>query len=176
MNVELRELLSDCRRFLREDAICNASELLAERIDAALQHFSASGEITFPPVTQEQIDKWLGLVWTIRPDETWTGYKVAKDGHEWQWTIWKGPPQFQGWHCGRCLRFGGNGVNAGPGLPPCEPHRAGDECPTCGCTNPAHHPAVQAGGEVHLCENPWHRPTAAEIRARESHREGTENG
>jgi hypothetical protein len=42
------------------------------------------------------------------------------------------------------------------------------ECPTCGGTNPAWHPAVQAGGEVHLCEDSWHQPTAAEIREREA--------
>lgn len=43
----------------------------------------------------------------------------------------------------------------------------GAHCPTCDSPNPAHHPAVQFEGEVHLCENPWHQPTAAEIRARE---------
>lgn len=41
------------------------------------------------------------------------------------------------------------------------------ECPTCGGTNPAWHPAVQSGGEVHLCEDGWHKPTAAEIRERD---------
>jgi hypothetical protein len=42
------------------------------------------------------------------------------------------------------------------------------QCPTCACTDPTHHPAVQEGGEVQLCENAWHQPTAAEIRAREA--------
>lgn len=48
---------------------------------------------------------------------------------------------------------------------PAEPAR---ECPSCGSTNPRHHPATSIGGEVSLCHNNWHSPTAAEIRAKEA--------
>jgi hypothetical protein len=40
-------------------------------------------------------------------------------------------------------------------------------CPTCEGTNPAHHPATSVGGEVFLCRDPWHQPTADEIEAKE---------
>jgi hypothetical protein len=43
-----------------------------------------------------------------------------------------------------------------------------NECPTCGSPYPHHHPAVQHEGEVHLCYDPWHKPTAQEILAREA--------
>lgn len=42
-----------------------------------------------------------------------------------------------------------------------------NKCPTCDSPNPLHHPAVQFEGEVQLCRNPWHKPTAAEILAKE---------
>jgi len=34
-----------------------------------------------------------------------------------------------------------------------------NKCPTCQSPNPKHHPAVQWGGEVHLCRDQWHKPT-----------------
>ena len=40
------------------------------------------------------------------------------------------------------------------------------KCPTCQSSNPSFHPAVQHEGEVHLCRDPWHKPTAAEIEAK----------
>jgi hypothetical protein len=40
------------------------------------------------------------------------------------------------------------------------------KCPSCESRNPAHHPATSVGGEVTLCNDPWHQPTAAEIRAK----------
>jgi len=40
-----------------------------------------------------------------------------------------------------------------------------EECPTCGSPKPEHHPAMQAGGEVHLCRNTWHLSTEAGRRA-----------
>lgn len=42
------------------------------------------------------------------------------------------------------------------------------KCPSCESRNPAHHPATSIGGEVSLCNDPWHQPTAAEIRAKEA--------
>lgn len=42
-----------------------------------------------------------------------------------------------------------------------------DKCPSCQSPDPAWHPAVQSGGEVCLCHDAWHKPTADEIRARE---------
>lgn len=32
------------------------------------------------------------------------------------------------------------------------------KCPTCRSPSPEKHPAVQAGGEVHLCKDMWHGP------------------
>ena len=43
-----------------------------------------------------------------------------------------------------------------------------NECPTCGCTIKSHHPAVQEGGEVQLCFDQWHEPTAQQILEREA--------
>ncbi len=40
-----------------------------------------------------------------------------------------------------------------------------NRCPTCNSSNPKLHPAVQFEGEVQLCYDSWHRPTAAEIEA-----------
>jgi hypothetical protein len=38
-------------------------------------------------------------------------------------------------------------------------------CPRCSAPHPELHPAMQAeGGEVQLCEHPWHVPTAEQIR------------
>jgi hypothetical protein len=60
--------------------------------------------------------------------------------------------------------------------PQCEPTacpecpivpKKGQACPTCEGTNPAHHPATSVGGEVFLCRDPWHQPTADEIEAKE---------
>lgn len=41
-------------------------------------------------------------------------------------------------------------------------------CPRCRSPDPARHPAMQSEGEVQLCEDDWHKPTANEIRERES--------
>lgn len=41
-------------------------------------------------------------------------------------------------------------------------------CPTCNSPDPSPHPAVGFEGEVCLCEDTWHRPTAPEIRAKEA--------
>lgn len=43
----------------------------------------------------------------------------------------------------------------------------GVRCPTCNSPSPERHPAVQWEGEVHLCRDLWHSPTAAEIEARD---------
>jgi hypothetical protein len=40
-----------------------------------------------------------------------------------------------------------------------------DRCPTCNSGHPERHPAVQHEGEVHLCRDPYHRPSAEEIEA-----------
>lgn len=40
-----------------------------------------------------------------------------------------------------------------------------DKCPKCESPNPKHHPAVQWEGEVHLCRDPWHKPSAEQIEA-----------
>jgi hypothetical protein len=39
-----------------------------------------------------------------------------------------------------------------------------EKCPTCSSPDPARHPAVQFEGEVQLCENDWHVPSASKIR------------
>lgn len=38
-------------------------------------------------------------------------------------------------------------------------------CPSCGSRQPELHPAVQAGGEVQPCRDPWHRSTRAGMEA-----------
>ena len=47
-------------------------------------------------------------------------------------------------------------IGAGPTYQP--PKGAPKRCPTCNSHSPALHPAVQHGGEVHICPDPWHGP------------------
>lgn len=39
------------------------------------------------------------------------------------------------------------------------------KCPRCASTNPRLHPAVQLGGEVHVCTDPYHKPYYGPARA-----------
>ena len=50
-----------------------------------------------------------------------------------------------------------------------DPHAA-LKCPTCESPDQKRHPAVQFEGEVQLCRDVWHRPTADEIEAAERKR------
>lgn len=41
-----------------------------------------------------------------------------------------------------------------------------EKCPTCESPSKQLHPALQAdGGEVHLCQDPWHGPLDPRMRA-----------
>lgn len=46
--------------------------------------------------------------------------------------------------------------------------KASAQCPSCNSPDPKRHPATAFEGEVSLCEDPWHKPTAAEIRSAEN--------
>jgi hypothetical protein len=52
-------------------------------------------------------------------------------------------------HSGHCVFY--------DAAPAAKPRR----CPTCDSHNPAIHPAVQLGGEVQYCSDPWHGEHAA---------------
>lgn len=41
-----------------------------------------------------------------------------------------------------------------------------EHCPACDSPAPELHPAVQCGGEVQVCANPWHAPAAPKAPSR----------
>lgn len=44
---------------------------------------------------------------------------------------------------------------------------AQSRCPRCNSHDPKLHPAVQLGGEVHVCPHPWHQQPPAIEKARQ---------